>query len=139
MRQRIVKLLFLCLCPQRRTERESSRQLFHSTPTSSSSGEEWNQILSPTMNRLHREKNLFSGNLAGEGNDAEIFSDIMKPENRIRRSPYHEMRSQKWEKLQKNGSSEKEGTLDDVTVDRRKSRLSKKQGNVERIHSLDAT
>jgi hypothetical protein len=57
------------------------------------------------MNRLHREKNLFSGNLAGEGNDAEIFSDIMKPENRIRRSPYHEMRSQKWEKLQKNGSS----------------------------------
>jgi hypothetical protein len=102
-------------------------------------GEEWNQILSPTMNRLHQEKNLFSGNLAGGGTDAEIFGDIMKPENRIRRSPYHETRSQKWEILQKNGSSEKEGTLDDVTVDRHKSRLSKKQGNVERIHSSDAT
>jgi hypothetical protein len=139
MRQRIVKLLFLCLRPQRRAERESSRQLFHSTPTSSSSEEEWNQILSPTMNRLYQEKNLFSGNLAGGGTDAEIFGDIMKPENGIRRSPYHKTRSQKWEKLQKNGSSEKERTLDDVTVDRHKSRLSKKQGNIERIHSLDAT
>jgi hypothetical protein len=139
MRQRTVKLLFLCLCPQRRAERESSRQLFHCTPTSSSSGEEWNQILSPTMNRLHQEKNLFSGNLAGGGTDAEIFGDIMKPENRIRRSLYHDTRSQKWEKLQKNGSLEKEGSLDDVTVDRHKSRLSKKQGNVERIHSSDAT
>jgi hypothetical protein len=126
MRQRIVKLLFLCLRPQRRAERESSQQLFHSTPTSSSSGEEWNQIISLMMNRLHREKNLFSRNLAGGGTDAEIFGDIMKPENGIWRSPYHETRSQKWEKLQKNGSSEKEGTLDDVTVDRRRSRLSKK-------------
>jgi hypothetical protein len=139
MRQRIVKLLFLCLHPQRRAERESSRQLFHSTPTASSLGGEWNQILSPTMNRLHQEKNLFSGNLAGGGTDVEIFGDTMKPENGIRRSPYHETRSQKWEKLQKNGSSEKEGTLNDVTVDRHKSRLSKKQGNVKRIHSLDAT
>ena len=139
MRQRIVKLLFLCLRPQRRAERESSRQLFHSTPTSSSSGEERNQILSPTMNRLHQEKNLFIGNLAGEGIDAEIFGDITRPENGIRRSPYRETRSQKWEKLRKNGSSEKEGTLDDVTVGRLKNRLSRKQGNVERIHSSDAT
>ena len=95
MRQRIVKLLFLCLRPQRRTERESSRQLFHSTPTSSSSGEEWNRILSPTMNRLHQEKNLFIGNLAGGGTDAEIFDDITRPENEIQHSPYRETRSQK--------------------------------------------
>jgi hypothetical protein len=137
--QRIVKLLFLCLRPQRRVERESSRQLFHSTPTSSSSGEEQNRILSPTMNRLHQEKNLFIGNLSGGGTDAEIFGDITRPENGIRRSPYRETRSQKWEKLRKNGSSEKEGTLDDVTVGRLKNRLSRKQGNVERIHSSDAT
>jgi hypothetical protein len=139
MRQRIIKLLFLCLRPQRRAERESSRQLFHSTSTSSSSKEEWNQILSPMMNQLHWGKNLFSGNLAGGGTDAEIFDDIMRPENGIRCSPYHETRSQKWEKLRKNGSSEKEGTLDDVTVGRLKNRLSRKQGNVERIHSSDAT
>jgi hypothetical protein len=91
------------------------------------------------MNRLHQEKNLFIGNLAGEGIDAEIFGDITRPENGIRRSPYRETRSQKWEKLRKNGSSEKEGTLDDVTVGRLKNRLSRKQGNVERIHSSDAT
>jgi hypothetical protein len=91
------------------------------------------------MNRLHQEKNLFIGNLAGGGTDAEIFDDITRPENGIRRSPYHETRSQKWEKLRKNGSSEKEGTLDDVTVGRLKNRLSRKQGNIERIHSSDAT
>ena len=139
MRPRVVKLLFLCLRPQRRAERRSSRQLLHSTPTSSSSGEEWNRILSPTMNQLHQEKNLFIGSLAGGGTDAEIFGDITRPENGIRRSPYRETRSQKWEKLQKNGSSEKEGTLDDMTVDRFKNRLSKMQGNVGRIHSSDAT
>jgi hypothetical protein len=91
------------------------------------------------MNRLHQEKNLFIENLAGGGTDAEIFGDIMRLENGIRRSPYRETRSQKWEKLRKNGSSEKEGTLDDVTVGRLKNRLSRKQGNVERIHSPDAT
>jgi hypothetical protein len=91
------------------------------------------------MNRLHQEKNLFIGNLSGGGTDAEIFGDITRPENGIRRSPYRETRSQKWEKLRKNGSSEKEGTLDDVTVGRLKNRLSRKQGNVERIHSSDAT
>jgi hypothetical protein len=91
------------------------------------------------MNRLHQEKNLFIGNLADKGTDAEIFGDITRPENGIRRSPYRETRSQKWEKLRKNGSSEKEGTLDDVTVGRLKNRLSRKQGNVERIHSSDAT
>jgi hypothetical protein len=91
------------------------------------------------MNRLHQEKNLFIGNLADGGTDAEIFGDITRSENRIRRSLYHEMRSQKWKKLWKNGSSEKEGTLDDMTVGRLKNRLSRKQGNVERIHSSDAT
>jgi hypothetical protein len=49
------------------------------------------------------------------------------------------MRSQRWEKLQKNGSPEKGGTLDDVTVGRLKSRLSRKQDNAERIHFSDAT
>jgi hypothetical protein len=95
MRPRVVKLLFLCLRPQRRAERRSSRQLLHSTLTFSSSGEEWNRVLSLTMNRLHREKNLISGNLTGRGTDVEIFSDITKPENGIRRSPCHETRSQK--------------------------------------------
>jgi hypothetical protein len=139
MKPRVVKLLFLYLCPQRRTERRSSRQLLHSTPTSSSSGEEWNRILSPTMNQLHQEKNLFIWSLAGGGTGAEIFGDIMRPENGIRRSPYRETRSQKWEKLQKNGSSEQEGTLDDMTVGRLKNRPSRKRGNVGKIHSSDAT
>jgi hypothetical protein len=95
MKPRVVKLFFLCLRPQRRTERRSSRLLLNSTPTSSSSGEEWNRILSPTMNQLHQEKNLFIGSLAYGGTDAEIFGGITKPENGIRRSPYREMRSQK--------------------------------------------
>jgi hypothetical protein len=43
------------------------------------------------------------------------------------------------EKLQKNGSSEKEGTLDDVTVGRLKNRPSRKRGYVGKIHSSDAT
>jgi hypothetical protein len=47
------------------------------------------------MNRLHREKNLISENLAGGGTDAEIFGDITKPENGIRCSPCHKTRSQK--------------------------------------------
>ena len=91
------------------------------------------------MNQLHWGKNLFSGNLAGGGTDAEIFDDIMRPENGIRRNPYRETRSQKWEKLRKNGSSEKEGTLNDVTVGRLKNRPSSKRGNVGKIHSSDAT
>jgi hypothetical protein len=91
------------------------------------------------MNQLHQEKNLFIESLAGGGTDAEIFGDIMRSENEIRRSPYRETRSQKWEKLRKNGSSEKEGTLDDMTVGRLKNRRSKKQANVGKIHSSDAT
>ena len=90
------------------------------------------------MNQLHKERNLFIGTLADEGTDAKIFGDITKPENGIRRNPYHETRSQKWEKLQKKESSEKEGTLDDVTVGRLKNMPSRKQGNVGKIHSSDA-
>jgi hypothetical protein len=90
------------------------------------------------MNPLHQERNLFIGSLADEEIDAEIFGDITKPENGIRRNPYRETRSQKWEKLQKNESSEKEGILDDVTVGRLKNRPSRKQGNVGKIHSSDA-
>jgi hypothetical protein len=42
-------------------------------------GEEWNQLPSPTMNQPHQDKNLFSGNLADEGTNAETFGDITKP------------------------------------------------------------
>ena len=66
---------------------------------SSSSGEEWNQLPSPTMNQPRREKNLFSGSLTDEGTDAGMLGDIMKPESETRRSLYHEMRSRRWEKL----------------------------------------
>jgi hypothetical protein len=95
-RSRIVKLLFWYLRPQRRTERSSSLRRFHSTPTSSSSEEEWNQLPSPTMNQPRQEKNLFSGNLADEGTNAETFGDITKPESGTRHSPCHEMRCQRW-------------------------------------------
>jgi hypothetical protein len=139
MRPRIAKQLFLCLRPQRRTERRPPRRLFHSTPTSSSSGKEWNRILSPMTNQLDQEKNLFIESLADGGTDAEIFGDITRPENGIRHSLYRETRSQKWEKLRKNRSSGKEGTLNDVTFGKLRNRLSRKLGDIERIHSLDAT
>jgi hypothetical protein len=51
------------------------------------------------MNQPRQEKNLFSGNLADEGTVAEIFGDITKPESGTRRSPCHETRSQRWERL----------------------------------------
>jgi hypothetical protein len=91
------------------------------------------------MNQLHQVKNLFTGSLAGGGTGTKIFGDITRPENGIRRSPYRETMSQKWEKLRKNGSSVKEGTLDDVTIRKLKNRPSRKRGNVEKIHSSDAT
>ena len=91
------------------------------------------------MNQPRQEKNLFSGNLADEGTDAEISGDIMKPESGTRRSLCHEMRSRRWEKLQKNGSSGKEGIPDDVIVGKLKSRPSRKRGNIEKIHFSDAT
>jgi hypothetical protein len=102
-------------------------------------GEGWNVPPSPTMNQPRREKNLFSGNLADEGTDAEIFGDIMKPKSGTRRSLCHEMRSQRWEKPQKNGSSGKEGIPDDVIVGKLKSRPNRRQGNTERTLFLDGT
>jgi hypothetical protein len=91
------------------------------------------------MNQLRQEKNLFSGNLADEGTDAEMSGDITKPESEIRRSPYHEMKSRRWERLQKNGSSGKGGIPDDVIVGKLKSRLSRKRDNAERIVFSDET
>jgi hypothetical protein len=90
-------------------------------------------------NQLDQEKNLFIESLADGGTDAEIFGDITRPENGIRHSLYRETRSQKWEKLRKNRSSGKEGTLNDVTFGKLRNRLSRKLGDIERIHSLDAT
>ena len=106
---------------------------------SSSLGEEWNQLPSPTMNQPRQEKNLFSRNLADEGTDAEIFGDIMKPESGTQHSPCHEMRSQRWEKPQKNGSLGKEGILDDVIVGKLKSRPNRRQDNAERTLFSDET
>jgi hypothetical protein len=91
------------------------------------------------MNQPRWEKNLFSGNLADEGTNAEIFGDIMKPESGTQRSLCHEMRSRRWEKLQKNGSSTKEGILDDVIVGKLKSRPNRRQDNAERTLFLDGT
>jgi hypothetical protein len=84
------------------------------------------------MNQPRQEKNLFNGNLADEGIDTEISGDIMKPESGTRCSLCHEMRSRRWEKLQKNGSSGKEGIPDDVIVDKLKSRPNRKRDNTER-------
>jgi hypothetical protein len=91
------------------------------------------------MNQPRREKNPFSGNLADEGTDAEMFGDITKPESGTRRSLCHEMRSRRWEKLQKNGSSGKGGIPDDVIVGKLKSRLSRKHDNAERTLFSDET
>jgi hypothetical protein len=91
------------------------------------------------MNQPRQEKNLFSGNLADKGTDAETFSDITKPESRTRRSPCYEMRSRRWEKLQKNGSSGKGGIPNDVIVGKLKSRLSRKRDNIEIILFSDET
>jgi hypothetical protein len=47
------------------------------------------------MNQPRRGRNLFSGNLADEGTDAEISTDIMKPESETQCSLCHEMRSRR--------------------------------------------
>jgi hypothetical protein len=91
------------------------------------------------MNQPRQEKNLFSGNLADEGTNAEISGDIMKPESGTRRSLCHEMRSRRWEKLQKNGSSGKEGIPDDAIVGKLKSRPNRRRDNVERTLFSDRT
>ena len=91
------------------------------------------------MNQPCRGRILFSGNLADEGTDAEISGDIMKPKSGTRRNLCHEMRSRRWEKLQKNGSSGKEGIPDDVIVGKLKSRLNRKRDNAERTLFSDGT
>jgi hypothetical protein len=91
------------------------------------------------MNQPRREKNLFSGNLADEGTDAGIFGDIMKPESGTQRSLCHEMRSRRWEKPQKNGSSGKEGIPDDVIIGKLKSKPNRMQDNTERTLFSDGT
>ena len=91
------------------------------------------------MSRLRPERNLLSGNPTDEGTDAEISGDIMKLQSGTRRNLCHEMRSRRWEKLQKNGSSGKEGIPDDTIVDGLKNRPSRRQGNVRKIHSSGAT
>jgi hypothetical protein len=91
------------------------------------------------MNQLCLGKNRLSGKLVDEGIDAVMPGDIMKPENEIQRSPCHEMRSQRWEKLQMNESSGKGGIPADVIFGKLKSRLSRRRDNVERTLSSDET
>jgi hypothetical protein len=132
------KLFFLRLRPQRRTERRSSRHLYHSTPTSSSSGE-WSRPPSPTTSRLYPERNLLSGNPADEGTDAEISGDIMRPESGTRCSLCHETRPQRWEEPWKSVSSGKGGIPDDAIAGELKNRPNRKQSNVGKILSSGAT
>jgi hypothetical protein len=91
------------------------------------------------MNQLRQEKNLFSGNLVDKGINAETFGDITKLESGTRHSPCHEMRSRRWERLQKYGSSGKGGIPEGVIVGKLKSRLSRKRDNAERILFSDET
>jgi hypothetical protein len=91
------------------------------------------------MNQLCLGKNNLSGKLVDEGTDAITPSDIMKPENETRHSLYHEMRSQRWEKLQMNESSGRGGIPADVIVGKLKSKPSRRRDSVERILSLDET
>jgi hypothetical protein len=91
------------------------------------------------MNQPRREKNLFSGNLADEGTNVKIFDNIMKPDSGTQHNLCHEMRSRRWEKLQKNRSSGKEGIPDDVIVGKLKSRLNRRQDNAERTLFSDGT
>jgi hypothetical protein len=63
----------------------------------------------------------------------------MKPESGTRRSLCHEMRSRRWEKLQKNGSSGKEGIPDDVIVGKLKSRPNRRRDNAEKTLFSDGT
>jgi hypothetical protein len=114
------------------------RQL-HFTLTSSSSGEEWNRLLSLTTSQPCPGKNLLSEKLADGGTDARIFGDIMKLENETRRSLYLEMRSQRWEKPLTNESSGKEGTPANVIVDILKSKLIRMRGYAERTLSSRET
>jgi hypothetical protein len=116
----------------------SSRQL-HSTPTSSSSEEEWNHPPSLTTSQPCLWKNLLSEKLADGGTDIGMFGDIMKPENKTQRSLYLEMRSRRWEKLLMNESSGKGGIPVDVIIGKLKNKSSRRQENVERTLSSGET
>jgi hypothetical protein len=70
-------------------------------------------------------KNPLNEKLADGGTDAGMFGDIMKLENKTRRSLYLEMRSQRWEKRLTNESSGKGGTPADVIDGRLKSKLNR--------------
>jgi hypothetical protein len=89
------------------------------------------------MNQPCLGKNHLSGKLVGEGTDAVTPGDIMRPENEIRRSLCHEMRSRRWEKLQMNESSGRGGIPADVIVGKLKSRPSRRRDNVDRTLSSD--
>jgi hypothetical protein len=90
-------------------------------------------------NQLCLGKNLLSGKLADEGTDTVTPDDIIKPENEIRRSLYHETRSRRWEKLLMNESSGKGGTPADVIVGTLKSKPSRKRDSIEITLSSDKT
>jgi hypothetical protein len=102
-------------------------------------GGEWNHPPSPKTNWPRLEKNLLSEKLADEGTDVVMSGDIMKPENGIWRSLYHETRSRRWEKLQMNESSGRGGIPADVIVGKLKSRPSRRRDNVERTLFSDKT
>jgi hypothetical protein len=91
------------------------------------------------MNQPCLGKNLLSEKLADEGTDAVMPDDIMQPENETRCSLYHEMRSQRWEKLQTNESSGKGGTPADVPIGKLTSKPSRRRDNIERTLSSDET
>lgn len=100
-------------------------------------GGEWNRPPSPTTNQLCLGKNLLSKKLVDKGTDTVASDDIMKLENEIWRSLCCEMRSRRWEKLQMNESSGREGIHDDVIVGKLKSKPSRRRDSVERILSSD--
>jgi hypothetical protein len=84
-------------------------------------------------------KNLLSEKLTTGGTDAGMFGDIMKLENKTRRSLYLEIRSRRWEKLLMNESSGKGGTPADVIDGRLKSKLNRMRGYAERTLSSRET
>jgi hypothetical protein len=96
-------------------------------------GGEWNRPPSLTTNQLCLGKKLLSGKLVNEGTDAVTPGDIMKPENEIRHSLCREMRSQRWEKLQMNEFSGREGILTDMIVDKLKSKPNWRRDSVESV------
>jgi hypothetical protein len=72
--------------------RKSSSPPYHSTPTSSSSGE-WSRPPSPTTSRPRPEKNHLSGNPADGEIGPETFGDTTRPENGIRSNLFRGTRS----------------------------------------------